>query len=67
MGLTRQDITRAGLRLLNEVGLNGLTYWHMTNKQELLDEMATRMYADAAPARRTACATSTCSRSALAR
>ncbi|WP_181775043.1 TetR family transcriptional regulator [Amycolatopsis pittospori] len=66
MGLTRQDIVRAGLRLLNDVGLNGLTlrliaqelgvkapalYWHMKNKQELLDEMATQMYADAMPGR----------------
>ncbi|MEU3765228.1 TetR/AcrR family transcriptional regulator C-terminal domain-containing protein [Amycolatopsis keratiniphila] len=66
MGLTRQDIAHAGLRLLNDVGLNGLTlrliaqelgvkapalYWHMKNKQELLDEMATRMYADAMPGR----------------
>lgn len=61
MGLTRQDLARAGLKLLNEVGLNGLTlrligeelgvkasalYWHMKNKQELLDEMATQMYRD---------------------
>ncbi|MFC3448844.1 TetR/AcrR family transcriptional regulator C-terminal domain-containing protein [Amycolatopsis speibonae] len=66
MSLTRQDIVRAGLRLLNDVGLNGLTlrliaqelgvkapalYWHVKNKQELLDEMATRMYADAMPGR----------------
>lgn len=66
VGLTRQDIARAGLGLLNEVGLNGLTlrliaqelgvkapalYWHLKNKQELLDEMATQMYADAAPGR----------------
>jgi len=63
VALSRQDIARAGLRLLNEAGLNGLTlrliaddlgvkapalYWHLKNKQELLDEMATRMYADAA-------------------
>ncbi|GGU87726.1 TetR family transcriptional regulator [Streptomyces albospinus] len=47
------------LRLLNEVGLDGLTlrriakelnvqapalYWHFRNKQELLDEMATEMF-----------------------
>ena len=59
VALTRQDIARAGLKLLNKVGLNGLTlrliadelgvkapalYWHMKNKQELLDEMATQMY-----------------------
>src|SRR3954463_3833683 len=66
MGLRRHDIARAGLRLLNEVGLNGLTlrliaadlgvkapalYWHMKNKQELLDEMATQMYRDSAAQR----------------
>ncbi|WP_370970933.1 TetR/AcrR family transcriptional regulator C-terminal domain-containing protein [Amycolatopsis sp. cg9] len=63
MALTRQDIARSGLKLLNEAGLNGLTlrliaadlgvkapalYWHMKNKQELLDEMATQMYRDSA-------------------
>ncbi|WP_290058079.1 TetR/AcrR family transcriptional regulator C-terminal domain-containing protein [Amycolatopsis solani] len=63
MALTRQDIARSGLKLLNEVGLNGLTlrliaadlgvkapalYWHLKSKQELLDEMATRMYVDSA-------------------
>lgn len=62
MALTRQEIARSGLRLLNEVGLNGLTlrliagdlgvkapvlYWHLKNKQELLDRMATQMLADA--------------------
>ncbi|KDN23434.1 TetR/AcrR family transcriptional regulator C-terminal domain-containing protein [Amycolatopsis rifamycinica] len=67
MALTRQDIARSGLKLLNEVGLNGLTlrliagdlgvkapalYWHMKNKQELLDEMATQMYRDFAEDRR---------------
>jgi TetR/AcrR family tetracycline transcriptional repressor len=67
MALTRQNIARSGLKLLNEVGLNGLTlrliaadlgvkapalYWHMKNKQELLDEMATQMYADSAEDRR---------------
>ncbi|MGW4486723.1 TetR/AcrR family transcriptional regulator C-terminal domain-containing protein [Amycolatopsis sp. NPDC004368] len=66
MALTKQDIARSGLRLLNEVGLNGLTlrliagdlgvkapalYWHVKNKQELLDEMATQMLADAAAGR----------------
>ncbi len=49
----------AGLRLLNDVGLDGLTlraiareldvkapalYWHFKDKQALLDEMATVMY-----------------------
>ncbi|MEO3867543.1 TetR/AcrR family transcriptional regulator C-terminal domain-containing protein [Nonomuraea sp. B12E4] len=67
MALTRQDIARAGLKLLNDVGLNGLTlrliaadlgvkapalYWHVKNKQELLDEMATQMYVDASADRK---------------
>lgn len=67
MPLSRLDIARAGLKLLNEVGLSGLTlrliadelgvkapalYWHVGNKQELLDEMATEMLraADGLPA-----------------
>ncbi|WP_309238017.1 TetR/AcrR family transcriptional regulator C-terminal domain-containing protein [Streptomyces albidus (ex Kaewkla and Franco 2022)] len=56
--LNRAQIVETGLRLLNEVGLDGLTlrrvakelnvqapalYWHVGNKQELLDEMATAM------------------------
>jgi TetR/AcrR family tetracycline transcriptional repressor len=56
-------IAQAGLRLLNEVGLDGLTmrvlareldvqaatlYWHLKNKQELLDAMAAIMLAEAA-------------------
>ena len=59
MALTKAGIAAAGLRVLNEVGLNGLTlrliaeeldvkapalYWHLKNKQELLDEMATQMF-----------------------
>ncbi|ADJ43063.1 TetR family transcriptional regulator [Amycolatopsis mediterranei S699] len=67
MALTRENIARSGLKLLNEVGLNGLTlrliaadlgvkapalYWHMKNKQELLDEMATQMYRESAADRR---------------
>jgi TetR/AcrR family transcriptional regulator, tetracycline repressor protein len=66
MALNRQNIARAGLKLLNEVGLNGLTlrliaadlgvkapalYWHVKNKQELLDQMATQMFVDAAAQR----------------
>ncbi|MET0236067.1 MAG: TetR/AcrR family transcriptional regulator C-terminal domain-containing protein [Kibdelosporangium sp.] len=54
-GLTRQILIEAGLRLLDEVGLDGLTvrrlaaefdvkspalYWHFRTKQELLDGMA---------------------------
>lgn len=57
--LDQRLVTETALRLLNEVGLDGLTlraiakeldvqapalYWHFKNKQELLDEMATEMY-----------------------
>lgn len=56
--IDRKLVVDAALRLLNEVGLDGLTlrriakelnvqapalYWHFKNKQELLDEMATEM------------------------
>jgi len=52
-------VARSALKLLNKVGLEGLTlraiakelhvqapalYWHFKNKQALLDEMATEMY-----------------------
>ena len=62
MPLERATMIRAALTLLNEVGLDGLTvrrlaerlgvqnpalYWHFKNKQELLDEMASTMLADA--------------------
>ena len=55
MKLTRDAIARGALRALNDVGLDGLTmrvlakelgvqaptlYWHVKNKQELLDAMA---------------------------
>jgi TetR/AcrR family transcriptional regulator, tetracycline repressor protein len=54
-GLTRQTIIHTALRLLDQVGLEGLTvrrlaaelgvqspalYWHLRSKQELLDGMA---------------------------
>ncbi len=54
-GLTRQTMIKTALRLLEEVGLDGLTvrrlaaelgvkspslYWHVRTKQELLDGMA---------------------------
>ncbi|WP_433721647.1 TetR/AcrR family transcriptional regulator C-terminal domain-containing protein [Actinoplanes sp. CA-051413] len=54
-GLTREVLIEAGLKLLDEVGLEGLTvrrlaaelgvqspalYWHIRTKQELLDGMA---------------------------
>jgi TetR/AcrR family tetracycline transcriptional repressor len=56
--LDRIRVARTALRLLNEVGLEGLTlraiakeldvkapalYWHFKDKQALLDEMATEM------------------------
>lgn len=61
MRLDRELVVRTALRLLNEVGLEGITlrrlareldvkapalYWHFENKQELLDEMATAMLRD---------------------
>ncbi|MET7696216.1 TetR/AcrR family transcriptional regulator C-terminal domain-containing protein [Streptomyces sp. NPDC005485] len=57
--LDKRLVTETALKLLNEVGLDGLTlraiakelnvqapalYWHFKNKQALLDEMATEMY-----------------------
>ncbi|MFF4370199.1 TetR/AcrR family transcriptional regulator C-terminal domain-containing protein [Streptomyces sp. NPDC001594] len=57
--LDKRQAVETSLRLLNEVGLDGLSlraiareldvqapalYWHFKNKQELLDEMATEMY-----------------------
>ncbi|MFF0573708.1 TetR/AcrR family transcriptional regulator C-terminal domain-containing protein [Streptosporangium saharense] len=54
MKITTEQVARTSLRLLNEVGLDGLTmrlvarelgvqapalYWHVKNKQELLDVM----------------------------
>ncbi|MFD8147078.1 TetR/AcrR family transcriptional regulator C-terminal domain-containing protein [Streptomyces sp. NPDC059708] len=57
--LDKRQAVDTSLRLLNEVGLDGLSlraiakeldvqapalYWHFKNKQELLDEMATEMY-----------------------
>jgi TetR/AcrR family tetracycline transcriptional repressor len=62
MTLGREDIARAGLRLLDEVGLENLSlrklakelgiqaptlYWHFKNKQDLLDEMAAMAMAEA--------------------
>jgi TetR/AcrR family transcriptional regulator, tetracycline repressor protein len=61
MKVNREKLTRAGLKLLNEIGLERLTlrllgnelevqaatlYWHFKNKQELLDEMATVVLAE---------------------
>ncbi|MGW7821245.1 TetR/AcrR family transcriptional regulator C-terminal domain-containing protein [Streptomyces puniciscabiei] len=57
--LDRRRVADTALRLLNELGLDGLTlraiakeldvkapalYWHFKDKQALLDEMATEMY-----------------------
>jgi TetR/AcrR family tetracycline transcriptional repressor len=57
----REEAVRAALRLLDEVGLEGLSlrklakelgiqaptlYWHFKNKQELLDEMAAMAVAE---------------------
>ncbi|GHH91126.1 TetR/AcrR family transcriptional regulator C-terminal domain-containing protein [Streptomyces capillispiralis] len=62
MKINAEVIARAALRLLDGVGLDGLTmrlvaqelgvraptlYWHLKNKQELLDAMATLVYAEA--------------------
>ncbi|WP_275003272.1 TetR/AcrR family transcriptional regulator C-terminal domain-containing protein [Promicromonospora iranensis] len=57
-GITRELIVAAALELLDDQGIDGLTvralatrlgvrapalYWHVRNKQELLDEMATEV------------------------
>ncbi|MCY1080255.1 TetR/AcrR family transcriptional regulator C-terminal domain-containing protein [Archangium lansingense] len=67
--LDRERVVGTALRVLNEVGLEGLTlrriaselnvqapalYWHFKNKQELLDEMATAMLRDLVKAERPA-------------
>lgn len=64
-GLTRQVVVDAALAVLDERGLDGLTvravaerldvkapalYWHVRDKQELLDEMGTRVWTDIARA-----------------
>lgn len=61
VNLDRQAVVRTALRVLDKTGLDGLTvrkiaselhvqapalYWHFKNKQELLDEMATTVFAD---------------------
>ncbi|KIF76701.1 TetR family transcriptional regulator [Streptomyces sp. 150FB] len=63
MKINAEAISRAALDLLDETGLEGLTmrmvagrlgvqpgalYWHVKNKQELLDAMASAIFADAA-------------------
>ena len=73
MKVNREILTRGALKLLNEAGLEqltlrrlgaelkvqaGATYWHFRSKEELVDEMATMLLADAAsdliPARKQA-------------
>lgn len=64
MPVTRYEVVRTAVRLLDEVGLEGLTlrrlgaelgvraptlYWHVRNKRELLDLMAEALMADAIP------------------
>lgn len=63
MKVNREMVIRAGLELLNEVGLEQVTlrllaqrlniqaatlYWHFKSKEELLDEMATLVLAEGA-------------------
>jgi TetR/AcrR family transcriptional regulator, tetracycline repressor protein len=63
MKINREMVTRAGLKLLNEIGLEQLTlrrlgvelnvqaatiYWHFKSKDELLDEMATTVLSEGA-------------------
>ena len=63
MKVNRDMVTQAGLKLLNEVGLEKLTlrllarelgiqaatlYWHFKSKEELIDEMATLVLAEGA-------------------
>jgi TetR/AcrR family transcriptional regulator, tetracycline repressor protein len=64
MKINREMVTRAALKLLNEIGLEQLTlrrlglelnvqaatiYWHFKSKEELLDEMATTVLTEGAP------------------
>jgi TetR/AcrR family tetracycline transcriptional repressor len=64
MKINRDMVTRAGLNLLNEIGLEDLTlrrlgvelnvqaatiYWHFKSKEELLNEMATTVLTEGAP------------------
>jgi AcrR family transcriptional regulator len=63
MKINRELVTRAGLKLLNEIGLEQLTlrrlgveldvqaatiYWHFKSKEALLDEMATTVLTEGA-------------------
>ncbi len=61
--MNREMVARAGLKLLNDVGLEQLTlrllakelniqaptvYWHFKSREELIDEMATMALAEGA-------------------
>lgn len=63
MKINREMVTRAALKLLNEIGLEQLTlrrlgvelnvqaatiYWHFKSKEELIDEMATTVLVEGA-------------------
>ena len=63
MKINREMVTQAGLKLLNEIGLEQLTlrrlgvelnvqaatmYWHFKSKEELLDDMATTVLVEGA-------------------
>jgi TetR/AcrR family tetracycline transcriptional repressor len=63
MKINRDMVTRSGLKLLNEIGLEQLTlrrlaeelhvqaatiYWHFKSKEDLLDEMATTVLTEGA-------------------
>jgi len=63
MKINREMVIRAGLKLLNDIGLEQLTlrrlgaeldvqaatiYWHFKSKEELLDEMATMVLTEGA-------------------
>jgi len=63
MKINREMVTHAGLKLLNDIGLEQLTlrrlgvelnvqaatiYWHFKSKQDLLDEMATTVLTEGA-------------------
>jgi TetR/AcrR family transcriptional regulator, tetracycline repressor protein len=64
MKVNREIVAKAGLKLLNDVGLEQLTlrrlgtelkvqaaaiYWHFKSKEALIDEMATMVLAEGAP------------------
>jgi len=63
MKINREMVTQAGLKLLNEIGLEQLTlrrlgvelgvqaatiYWHFKSKEDLIDEMATTVLTEGA-------------------